>query len=316
MIMSEKNIAPHSIENEEQSSEERLELISFQMRDIVTTPGYGPTFKEDATAIEKTKQLSDWAKTSDIDMTLEGIQYYEDERTDANLKLVKLGLMTPYFVYGQHARDHGKDTFSKEELIEYRETLHEAILANPDLKATDFAESLQSTVLKSDLPESYRFSSGSIIEGALNGARGELIVEQIALSEAAKAAGITYEDSSVEEDARGIDFYLIAPIQRGNSVINVKMPGDVKFNLEQVSALQDPDEAQMPYTIKNGKVILWPGTSKEDFKGTLLLSQAAVEEKAKKMVPFLHMAAEEYYDYLQNQRRIRQNIGRRGVRSA
>ena len=313
--MYEKNPVSHSIETEVQPTEDRWVLISSQMSDILTTPGYGPVLDDNIAAEDKEKQISEWAKDADLDTTLETLGYYEEERTTPNLTLLKLELMTPYFVYAENLDDRGIKKALPGEITEYREALLEAIRANPDTQAIDLAVALQSAVLQSNLPESFRFSSGRIIERALNGARGELIMEQLAHSERAKTAGITYRDTSAAEDARGVDLQLTIPIEHDKSLVNVDVPIDIKFNVEQVASLIKSDEEIKPYVIKDGRVIFWPGTSREDFAGNLLLDQKIVEEKSKKIVPALRRAAEEYYTY-KHHRRIDRILGHQGLRSA
>lgn len=307
---------PSSVENENTLEESGSELRSFQINDLIMEPALGLVPENSAFNPEQSKQLAEWAKSADIRTALEGIGYYDEELTDSSMKLLRLSLMTPRFLYMKDLQDKTGDRNVVMGLTEYHEVLRETIHANPDIKASELTTELQSASIWAGLPDSFRFSAGRMVEKAVNGARAELILEQLATSKAANLAGITYEQTSTEDDAKGVDLRLRVPIRKGSEETIVNMPVDVKFSIEQILALFSPDEEVKPYKIKNGIAVMWPGTSKEDLAGQLMLAPASAEEKGKKVVPILQMAAAEYHDYERRYKRTNKSMGHRAVRAA
>lgn len=314
--MYEKILPPSS--HEKILDEDIGELTVSQMNDIVTTPEYN-LYPEDGTySEEQSKRLSDWVKenSDSLEDILTDIGYYPEELAEANISRLKLCLMTPRFIYAQDKRDHGNDKTTAHELTEYREVLRHAVQADPDIQAKDLKLALHGAVMWANLPDTYRYSSSGIIERAVSGVSAELVMKQLALSKVAQAAGIEYEDTSAEEDASGIDLRLTVPVQRISEVTPVSMGVDVKFNRKQIIDILDLNEEIKPYKITNGKVVMWPGVTKEDLKGRLMLDDASAERKGAALVPFLQRAAEEFRANEYHHRKIRENIGRRSLRSA
>jgi hypothetical protein len=308
--------------NREKMLDENIgETTVGQMNDIIMEPKFGLYPEDGHFSAEQSGQLSDWVKdnSENLEEILAEIGYYPEELTEANIKRLKLCLMTPRFIYAQSKRDRGsEDRPSAQELTEYREVLREAVLANPDMRQDELSLLLHGAVMWAGLPDSYRHSSGQIIDRAIAGVRGEVVMEQLARSGAAQAAGIVYENTSAEEDARGVDLRLFVPIQKRGEETIVPMGVDVKFDRRQILDLIGPDEEIKPYKIKNGVVVMWAGTTRDDLNGRMSLEQAAAEKKGVALTPILQQAATELLE-ARNQRRmdkLGKNLGHYGLRSA
>ncbi len=333
--MSEKS--PTSPNHEKALDENIGETIVCQMNDIMTTPkdvltamALGeplpdnedePTYlmpEGGAFSEEDSLALSIWTKENgdNLPKILSEIGYYPEEITDGNIARLKLCLRTPRFIYAQARKDRTGDSRLVPELADYNESLRETVIANPNMSKKDLSLLLHGAVMWAGLPDSYRVSCSEMIEKTINGARGELVMEQIARSKSAQAAGIGFEATSVEDDVRGVDCRLTVPLQIKNEEITISLPVDVKFDRRQILDLLDVDEEIKPYKIKNGKAVMWAGTTKDDLNGSLMLDEAAAEKKGAALTPIVQRAAEEFYDIQSRRRPYRQAMGNYGLRSA
>jgi len=267
-------------------------LAAEQIRDIVASPKLGLHIEESETAEMWSKRLSDWAMDAKLEGALDIAGYSEEECTDGSNKLLRLGLMTPHFVYAsEHKKAHTNDTAEIRDLIKYNEVLRTALKANSELSPQEFAAYLQSITMWADVPTAHRLSTEKIINTTINGARGELIFGQIVDSESMRNKGIFYRDASTEDDIRGIDCRV--SILFGQD--RVILPVNVKTSTRQIASLANSKESK-PYAIAGNAAVMWAGVNLADLKDNLLLDQDAAEKKVEPMAKLLRMAGADYYD--------------------
>lgn len=280
--------------SEKEPSPTNLDLVTDQMRDVLSIPELNMGAASELTPEERCKELFEWAKSDQIESGLEAAGYFEDEWTEDSKKLIQAGLMTPYSV--SIGSKHGtKTNINTLELVEYNEMLRASIKSNPHIKAREFAFFLQGAAMLGDLPESYRKSSEYLINSCINGARSELIFEQILNSESIKSSRITYEDATAEEDVRGIDFLVHVPFGSGKDEVSVSMPVDVKSTSSQVASYAKSSNAKT-HAIYRGSVIMWSGVDLNGLGDSLLLDPSLAEAKGAPMEKVIRIAASDYYN--------------------
>lgn len=290
--MYEVTILPHSAEKEPVPTD--LNLIADQMRDVLSIPELEMNAASESTPEESCKKLFEWAKSGQIESGLATAGYFEDEWTEDSKKLLQLGLMTPYLISTGSEHDKGKSADTLD-LVEYNEVLRESIKSNPQIKAREFAFFLQGAAMLGDLPESYRKSSEHLINRYINGARSELIFEQILNSETVKSSRITYENASAEDDIRGIDFVVNVPFGGGKDAINVRMPVDVKSTSAQIASYAKLSSTKT-HAIYRDSVVMWSGVDLNGLGDSLLLNPSLVETKGAPMEKIIRIAASDYYN--------------------
>lgn len=260
-----ENSPPASSEHHEENID--LKLLSIQLNDIsgcIEVSGYSNM--EDA--------------FGHFDDILDKAGYGIDEFAEKQLMLLRIGLMTP------GAMASNQPVIEK---IKYNRLLQETILANREMKATEFANFLQDAYFLRD-PHCASYKSAEIsINQLLNGARAELAFRSII----AKIDGFGFAESTPEEDQVGVDLWILVPFGKGKDRTIVKMPADIKSTPQLLQPYIQGDFPK-PYGINNNAMVIWCGVDMAELGDNLLPDDSLSEQKSGPMSVVLEHAAIEY----------------------
>lgn len=192
--------------------------------------------------------------------------------------IASLCLLAAPHVVMQNIKQHTDRSLFKEELSAFNTALRGVIRANPNLSKDGLLAVLDSAIHWASLPACYNDLANAEFRIAMGGASGEVIAEQLLNSEPVKAAGILYNESTMEDDIQGSDFTITLP---GVGVIKV----DIKNNPEQIDAPIPITYGIPRYKIEDiDHVRLHHGDDPSLRGGRLQLSEEQITQKSE---PFL-----------------------------
>lgn len=201
--------------------------------------------------------------------------------------LVRLCLLSAPSIVMQDMKEHGGDTAFKKEFSEYNSTVREAILANPNLTKEGLLLLMQGGALWAKVPREHHYPSTIMFEKRIMGAASEIAGKKLFDSSAVQEAGITYRESTTEDDLHGTDLIVFLPDGR-----EIRL--DIKHNPRQVHDSGNTDHKHPLYRFhEDNKVKIYLGIRDLLEDGRLQLTQEDAEQRGAALIGTLYAVAEE-----------------------